>query len=154
MAASCDSRVSRAGYFSGMKDSFDWVEARARCNVRNLFDDLRKVVDANVKSAHVHVAPDIVVEDPAPGNFVVRVPFKGRPDLPGVSRSFELCDDDSAIQVDGPSSTPLFVARVNLDDEQCPLEVETCTVSSQPPRQMGLGEFSRAVLEPVFFRGR
>ena len=141
-----------------MKDSFDWVEARARCNVRNLFEDLRKVVDANVKSAHIHVAPDIVVADPVPGSFVVRVPFKGRPDLPGLSCSFELSEEDSAIRVFGSSSKPFHVARANLADEQCQLEVETPGESpSQPvqrPRPMGLGEFSRLVLEPIFFRGR
>jgi hypothetical protein len=142
-----------------VKDNFDWVEARARCSVRNLFDDLRKIVEANVRSACTHVAPDIVVDDPVPGRFVVRVPFAGRPDLKGLWRAFDLCDEDSAIRVFGPSSTPFFVARAHLDDERCRLEVERCIESSSaqsvlPVQPMGLADFSRLVLEPIFFRGR
>jgi len=141
-----------------MKDNFDWVQARAKCNIQGLFDDLRKVVDDNVKSACTHVAPDIVVEDPLTRCFVVRVPFPGRPDAPGLSRSFELSEEDSAIKVFGSSSKPFHIARANLVDEQCQLEVETPGESSSQPvqraRPMGLGEFSRLVLEPIFFRGR
>ncbi len=142
-----------------MKDSFDWVEARAKCNLRILFDDLRKVVEAHVQSGCIHVAPDVVLDEPAPRRFVVRVPFAGRPDLPGLSRSFELSEEDSVIKVFGPDSMLFFVARANLAGEDCRLEVQTC---GAPPvveplsraRPMGLGEFSREVLEPIFFRGR
>ncbi len=155
----CGFKLSGGVYSPGVKDSFDWVEARAKCNLRILFDDLRKVVEANVQSARIHVAPDVVLDEPAPGRFVVRVPFAGRSDLPGLSGSFELSEEDSAIKVFGPDSMLFFVARANLADEDCRLEVQTCGVSpvAEPlsrARPMGLGEFSREVLESIFFRGR
>lgn len=135
-----------------MKDGFDWVEARARRNLRELFGSLRAVVEANVRSACIHVAPDIVVEEPVPGRFVVRAPFPGRPDVNGLWRSFDLSDEDSSIRVFGPGPAPLFVARVHLGGAVFPLEVDRPGECWACP--MGFGEFSRAVLEPVFFRGR
>lgn len=135
-----------------MKDGFDWVAARAKRDLCELFDALREVVDANVRSARIHVAPDIVVEEIVPGRFVVRVPFPGRPDLKGPWRSFALCHEDALIRVCGPGKAPLFVARVYLGDADSPLEVDR--PGAYLPCPMGLGELSRAVLEPVFFRGR
>ena len=135
-----------------MKDGFDWVEARAKRNLRELFDALREVVQANVASARIHAAPDVVVDEPVPGRFVVRVPFPGRPELKGLWRSFDLCDEDSSIKVFGPGPAPLFVARLHLGGADSPLEVDKSGACWASP--MGFGEFSRAVLELVFFRGR
>ena len=135
-----------------MKDAFDWVEARAKRNLRELFGDLREVVEASVRSARIHVAPDIVVEEPVPGRFLVRVPFPNRPDLEGLSRCFEVCDEDSSIRVFGSRPALLFVARVHLGGSDSVLEVDRPGAYLACP--MRLGEFSRAVLEPVFFRGR
>ena len=135
-----------------MKDGFDWVKARAGRDLHALFGRLREVVAANVCSARIHVAPDIALDDPLPGRFVVTVPFPGRPDLKGASRSFDLCPEDSTICVFGDPSAPLFVARVHLGGTGSPLEVDGFRAYSACP--MGFGEFSRAVLEPVFFRGR
>ena len=135
-----------------MKDGFDWVAVRAKRDLRELFDALREVVDANVRSACIHVAPDIVVQEPVPGRFVVRAPFPGRPDMKGLWRSFDLSDEDASIRVCGPGKAPLFVARVYLGGADSPLEVDR--PGAYLPCLMGLGELSRAVLEPVFFRGR
>lgn len=135
-----------------MKDAFDWVEARAGRNLSRLFDDLRALVEANVRSACVRVAPDIVLEEPLPGRFLVRVPFPDRSDLAGLSRSFDLCGEDSSIRVFGSGPDPLFVARVHLGGGDAALEVHGPGACAACP--MRLGEFSRAVLEPVFFRGR
>ena len=135
-----------------MKDGFDWVKARAGRDLHDLFGRLRQVVAANVRSARLHVAPDIALDDPLPGRFVVTVPFPARPDLKGVSRSFDLCPEDSAICVFGDASAPLFVARVHLGGADFSLEVDSSRGYSACP--MGCGEFSRVVLEPVFFRGR
>ncbi len=135
-----------------MKDGFDWVEARARRNLRELFGDLRAVVEANVRSARIHVAPDIAVEEPVPGRFLVRIPFRNSPDLEGLLRCFDVCDEDSSIRVFGSGPAPLFVARVHLGAADSVLEVDKSGAYLACP--MGLGEFSRAVLEPVFFRGR
>ena len=87
-----------------------------------------------------------------PGRFLVRVPFPGRPDLPGLSRSFDLCGEDSSIRVFGSGPEPLFVARVHLGGGDAALEVDR--LGACAACRMRLGEFSRAVLEPVFFRGR
>ena len=135
-----------------MKDGFDWVAARAKRDLSELFDALREVVDANVRSARIHVAPDIVVEEPVPGRFVVRAPFPDRPDLKGPWRSFDLCDEDASIWVCGPGKAPLFVARVHLGGADSPLEVDRPGAYLACPT--GLGALSRAALEPVFFPGR
>lgn len=137
-----------------MGNGFDWVAKRATCNVTELFNDLRTVVEANVKSAHQHVAPDVAFEEPATGHFVVTVPFPSRPDLKGTWRSFHLCADDAAIKVFGSDPDPMFVARANLVGDDCQLEVLGTGNGSPRPQPMRLWEFSRLVLEPVFFRGR
>ena len=145
-------QLSRGGYPSCMKDGFDWVRARAGRNLRELFGDLRALVEANVRSACIHVAPDIALQEPVPGCFLVRVPFPNRPDLEALSRRFHVCDEDSSIRVFGSGPAPLFVARVHLGGADSVLEVDKPGAYLACP--MRLGEFSRVVLEPVFFRGR
>lgn len=104
-----------------------------------------------MRSARVHVAPDIVVDEPVPGRLLVTVPFPGRSDVGGLTRTFELCGEDSSIRVFGAGVAPLLVARLHLGDADCPFEVDRSGGPAACP--MGFADLSRAALEPVFFRG-
>ena len=126
---------------------FDWVKARAECNVETLFDQLRQVVRDDVESARKHVPSACVdiKEGPARTAFTV---IRSAPNSDVVLDAVTFSLRGSDIVVDNRESRPLTRARPALVGvDECMLEVDNC---EQPMR---LWQFSRSVLENLIFSG-
>lgn len=127
-------------------ESFDWVEARAQCNIRDLFGRLRTVIESNVKSAaRNNIAAEF--KDESPDQFVVRLSCTSL-DQQSDWRRFFLGGTD--IQVFGVGHEPLLVGRASLHSRDCLIEVG----EGASKRHLKLWEFGRLAIEPLFFRGR
>ena len=131
---------------------FDWVEKRAKCNVRELFSHLREVVKSDVDSAREHVSADGFEfrDGPATTSFMVAgyaVKTGGATArIAQDVRRFHL--SGSTIEVFNKESRPVIEARAALvGGADCLVDV----VGREPMR---LWEFSRLALEDLFFVGR
>ena len=126
-------------------DTFNWVKARAACNAEKLFDDLRKVVEADVDAANNHVNGRCFKFEAGPSHSEFRAVEidRQRPLPPLDHRIFVLVD--GTIQVKNIDSVCHLTARPYLASRDCQVEVDG--------RPMKLWEFSRLVLEPLFFHG-
>ena len=130
-----------------MNQAFDWVTARAKCNITDLFEKLRAVVEGDVKSAEKN-GIDASFEAIATDRFTVRFRNPHPSAQQNDWRTF--CLSDTTIEVRGPGDPDknlLLTAGVSLHDTDCMLEVD----GSGRKR---LWEFSRLALEPMLFRGR
>ena len=129
-------------------EDFDWVAARVKCNVRDLFTQLRDRVKSDVRSAESNAGVKAEVEDRTPDNFIVRIP---NPTIAGQSRDWRTFGlSGTVIEVRGNGDKPILEARANLDGQECKLSVQI----GDRERHMRLWEFSREALEPLFFNGR
>ena len=127
---------------SSFDDGFDWVEARSKCNIKDLWERLRDVVAANVDSAKQHISDQVEFDNRTPVQFVVR--------LNGEWRTFFLTKETTIDVYDADGMR--YRARPSLINADCHLEVE---VHDRPDnRQMRLWQFSRLALEPLLFNGR
>ncbi len=130
------------------RESFDWVEARSKCNVRDVFKHLREVVGSDIKSAERNAVVSAELESRTEEQFVVRTHLDpARPDW----RTFFLID--ARIEVRGPddrNDNIVLTGRASLDGGNCCIE----TVVDGKLCRLRLWEFSRLALEPLFFKDR
>ena len=131
------------------RSSFDWVSARLRCNVNELFGKLKAVVKADVESANRNVenAERRFRFNDGPAISVFSVTEGKEP--PYVRMVFELVQQKINVHHQSTEQPPHLVARAALsaDSTECLLDVECL----QP---MPLWQFSRRALEDLFFAGR
>ena len=129
------------------RQSFDWVAARSRCNLNELFGKLKAVVRADVESANWNQAERRFGFDDGPAISVFSVTEGDEP--PCVRMVFELVQQEIRVHRQSTEQRPHLVARAALseDSTECLLDVECL-----PP--MPLWQFSRRALENFFFAGR
>ena len=135
----------------------NWIRTRAKCDTRTLFDQLKKVVQADVDAANANIPSHGFTIDKSSADLIV-VRVDGVP-----QRSFQLDADGKTIDVvergrfKDPSA-PSFTARAVFgDDDSCKLRVEQLPAQDDETGFIGLPnlctpeDFSRRVLEPIFF---
>ena len=126
--------------------AFNWVAARAKCNVRELFEGLKAVVRDDVREAEEHVSAAVTFEE-GPQHTTFTVVRRQSADGPAVAaRRFHLAG--STIEVLDKESRPVMAARASLVDIDCMLEVDGYR------DRFRLWQFSRFALEDLFFNGR
>lgn len=129
-----------------MDQAFDWVTARAKCNIAELFGKLRAVVDSDIKSAE-KIGIAACFEGHATDRFTVKLYDRSFPEL-YEWRTFFL--GNSKIEVRGPGDPDdnlILEARADLHGADCMLDVNG-------HGRIRLWEFSRLALEPLLFRGQ
>ena len=131
----------------------NWIKTRAECNTSVLFNQLKDTVKAHVKEANAHIPPhDFTIDDSLADLLVVRV--DGVP-----QRSFRLDADAKTIDVTerGREGSSFKACAVFGDDDNCTLQVEQLSSQDDETAFIRLPDlctpedFSRRVLEPIFF---
>ena len=126
-------------------DRFNWVQARVQCNVSEMFEQLRAVVELDVKSA-VECGIGAEIDGDLSDRFSVRV--NREPNIRTGVRTFSIEGDEiGVVDLCRSGDGPVLVGCVGFDGKDCLIEVDR-DGSRQCLRPW---EFSRMALEPLFF---
>ncbi len=126
------------------KPAFDWVSARAMCTAKTLFNELKKVVEADVRSANNNVADKFEIhQEPSDGVFSVHLNSEDG-QMVIRQRTFELVEQNILVYKTSTESDVFLRGRASLKD--CLIEVQKTP--------MRLWQFSFLALEDFFFAGR
>ena len=124
---------------------FDWVQARAQCNVSTVFGKLRTIVERDVKAAVECGIEAEVIDGDLSDTLSVRV--NREPNILTGVRTFSVEGDELRVVDLRRSSKVMLVGNVKFDGKDCLIEVD-----KDGSKQCLLPwEFSRLALEPLFF---
>ena len=127
--------------------TFDWVSAREKCNVREMFKRLVKVVTSDVKTAKENkILHNLKIDLICEREFSVVIPHdSGIGIIKGVL--FVLEDSEIQVRVAEESRKLMFTARASLlDGGDC-----TFTIDEKKPYLYHPWQLSRLALEDLIF---
>ena len=141
-------RATEKGMPLNNKPAFDWVSARAMCTAKTLFNELKKVVEADVRSANNNVADKFEIhQEPSDGVFSVHLNSEDG-QMVIRQRTFELVEQNILVYKTSTESDVFLRGRASLT------ETKDCLIEVEQKTPMRLWEFSFLALEDFFFAGR